>query len=76
MLASAAVNNLRKMVWYLLCKLDVYGAKEVSANWIQTLLEKNKVFPILFPKIEEGETILLKAFAKMIREMNKNHSQQ
>lgn len=47
------------------------GAKEVSTNWTQTLLEENKVFPTLFPKIEKGETILLKAFAKMIREMKK-----
>lgn len=59
-----------------MCKMDVYGAKEFSANWTPTLLEGNKVFPSLFPKIEKGETILLKAFAKMIRETNKNHSQQ
>lgn len=64
------------MAWCLLCKLDMYGAKEVSADWTQTLLEENKVFQTPFPKIEKGETILLKAFAKMIREMNKNHSQQ
>lgn len=76
MLAPAAVNNLRKMVCCLLCKMDAYGAKEVSANWTHTLLEENKVFPTFFPKIEKGETILLKTFARMIREMNKNHSQQ
>lgn len=75
MLASAAVNNLGKMVWCLLCKLDKCSAKKVSANWTKTL-EENKVFPTLFPKIEKGETILLEASAKMIREMNRNHSQQ
>lgn len=33
------------------------------------------MFPSLYPKIEEGETILLQAFAKKIREAKKNHSQ-
>lgn len=50
-------------------------AQEFSANWTQILLEGNKVFPSLYPKIEEGETILLQACAKMIRETNKSHSQ-
>lgn len=50
-------------------------AEEFSANRTQILLEGNKVFPSLYPKIEEGETILLQACAKMIRETNKSHSQ-
>lgn len=50
-------------------------AKEFSANWTQILLEGNKVFLSLYPKIEAGETIRFQAFARMIRETNKNHSQ-
>lgn len=50
-------------------------AKGLSANRTQILLDENKVFPSLCPKIEEGETILLQAFARMIREKNKNRSQ-
>lgn len=50
-------------------------AGELSPLLTQTLLEGNKAFSSLYPKIEKGETILLQVFAEVIRETNRNHSQ-
>lgn len=69
------VNSLEKKVMLFCTRWKHTCDGELSANLTESLLEGNKVFSSLCPKIEEGETMLLQAFAKTIRETNRNHSQ-